>query len=145
MSPVRPTWVASELLPGRAFRRDSVSRGMFGMSYRLRSADRCTVISVHNNNVHDDPGRVTDLFEAIDDLATSRYVIDLSEATELDAAMIGFFLVFNGMAQRRGKGVAIVTGNAQVRDRLERLRIDTMMLVVDALDQAGVATPNSVS
>ena len=108
------------------------------MGYELRSSGPCAVISVHNMLAHDDPVLVTDLFEAVDETAIRRYVIDLSEATELNPSMLGFFLLFNGMAQKRGKGVAIVTGGNPMRDRLERLRIDTLMLVVDALDQAGV-------
>jgi len=112
------------------------------MAYQMHSSDHCTVISVQHAMMHHDPTLVVDLFDAIDEAGTSRYILDLSGTTEIDASMLGFFLLFNGIAQKRGKGVAIVTGGSPTRDRLERLHIDTVMLVVDEMEQAGVGVPH---
>jgi len=91
-----------------------------------------------------DLGQVTRMFDSIDAKATSRYVLDLSDVEAIDPSALGFFLLFNGEAQRRGKSVALVTGGTSLRDSLERLRIDTLILVVDRLEEAGVMPPASL-
>jgi anti-anti-sigma factor len=80
--------------------------------------------------------KVEEAINALNASGHSRFVVDLSAATNITSTGMGLMLYYQHMLQNRGGGLAIASPSAEVMRQLEHAGLEEVFIIYSGIDEA---------